>query len=123
MKITNRLAELENKSWEKIIKNPNIIRSLLAPNERLKLLSRLAVIELMASGKSHREISRELDISRQTINAIKKSLETREYKSYRQWGKTKRKKKIYSPTGKEKKARPEGRMIRTKYGTIYSKYL
>lgn len=128
MRIKNKLEKLENKFWKKIVENPNVLKSLLASNERLNLISRLAVIELMASGKSHREISRELDVSRQTISSIKKSLETKEYKSYRQRGKTERKKKVFSPIPKKPLSKDfvkylEGkRAVKTKYGTIYTKF-
>ncbi|MDP2705853.1 MAG: Trp family transcriptional regulator [bacterium] len=120
MKTTNKASKREEEIWEKIVKNPKLLKSLFTHNERLKITSRLAVIEMINSGKNHHEISRELDISRQTISSIKKSLKENEYRSYWERGKTERKKKIYSPIRAPKKKRPEGRAVRTKYGIVYS---
>jgi uncharacterized protein YerC len=114
------LQKLEINLWESVKKNPGLLKSILTAGEQRDIAYRLATIKLLKADRSSRQISKDLSISRQTISLIKKSLEGNEYKSYWERSKTERKKKIYSPTGKPKKARPEGRAVRTKYGIIYS---
>ncbi len=78
---------------------------------------RAAVVDGIRSGKSYQEIGNELWSSPQTISAIKKALNESKYRSYRERGKTERKKKVYSSSG-VRKWEPRGRGVRTKYGIV-----
>lgn len=111
--------EWEDACWRKLLNSKNILQTVITPYERRNLIMRAAVMGKINSDEGHRQIARELSISRQTVSEVKKSMDENKYKSYRQRGKTDRKKKIYSsgPPTKEKKHR--GRPIHTKYGTIY----
>ncbi|RJP43899.1 hypothetical protein C4587_02415 [Candidatus Parcubacteria bacterium] len=80
---------------------------------------RAAVRAGIHSGKRLRQLSRELGLSLQTISAIRKALSENGYRSYRERGKTERKKKTLSSFKTVSKKRPRGRPVRTKYGTIY----
>ncbi len=81
---------------------------------------RVAVIERIRLGKRPYQIAEELYLSRQTINAIRKTANKEGYRSYRERGKTERKKKIYSVgPEKENKKKYRGRPHKTKYGTVY----
>jgi len=113
--------EWENVCWRKILKSKGLLELLTTSNERHNLVMRAAVMNAINSGKKHKKIGEELLLSPQTISAIKKALKENNYKSYRERGKTERKKKVYSDWSKPKKEY-RGRRIRTKYGTIYVKY-
>lgn len=111
--------EWEAACWRKIIASGNPLNLLATSYERHNIIMRAAVIEGINSGKKYRRIAEELLLSLQTISGIKKSMAESGYRSYRERGKTERKKKVYSsgPISKTKKRR--GRPFRTKYGTIY----
>jgi hypothetical protein len=113
--------EWEVVCWKKILNSENILGLIITPNERRNLVMRAAVIEKINLGIGTSQIARELLLSRQTINTIRKAIDENGYRSYRERGKTERKKKIYTPDMKKGK-KYRGRPIRTKYGTIYSKY-
>lgn len=114
--------EWEDACWQKILKFKDLLESLTTSNERHNLVMRAAVMEAINSGKKYREMAEELYLSPQTISAIKKALKENNYRSYRERGKTERKKKIYSDWSKPKKKKYRGRPVRTKYGTIYLPY-
>ena len=99
------------------MKSGKLLDSLVTPNERRNIVMRAAIVELISSGKGTRHISRELQISRQTISSVKKITKERSYKSYRERGKTERKKKVYSSHPSKKK--PHRYYRRTKYGKVY----
>lgn len=111
--------EWEAACWNKIMESEKLLNLLITSNERHNILMRAAVMELVNSGKGPQQISRELQISRQTINSIRKVAKEKGYKSYREWGKTERKKKIYSPDSFSKKKVPYRHYRRTKYGKVY----
>jgi len=113
--------EWELACWQKILESEDILESLATSNERHNLVMRAAVINGINSGKKYKEIAEELWLSPQTISAIVKSVKENNYKSYRERGKTERKKKIYSFRPKKKKEY-RGRRIRTKYGPMYVKF-
>jgi len=83
---------------------------------------RAAILKELELGKGPRQISRELFVSSQTINASKKAINGNSYKSYRERSKKERKKKVYSVWRKPYKPKYPGRPKRTKYGTIYMPY-
>lgn len=115
--------EWEEACWKEILKSAKLLESLATSRERHNLVMRAAVINHFKSGKTYKQIGEELWLSPQTISAIKKAIKETSYQSYRERGKTKRKKKQYSSNitlAKTKK--PEGRAVRTKYGTIYLPY-
>ena len=128
MRITPKTAALEKVFWREISKNPIILKRLLTADERRDIALRLTTVKMLESGNGSRQISRELNISRQTVSNIKKSLETQEYESYWERSKTERKKKIYSslpkkPLSKDFLKYLEGkRAVRTKHGKIYLKF-
>ena len=75
-------------------------------------------MERINSRKKYREIAEELWLSPQTISSIKKAVSENSYRSYRERGKTERKKKAYSHD-KISRKKPYGRPVHTKYGTVY----
>ena len=110
--------EWENACWQKLLKSGNLLPLLATPNERHNLIMRAAAMERINSGEKYRQIAEELWLSPQTISSIKKAVSENSYKSYRERGKTERKKKVYSHD-KISKRRIHGRPVHTKYGTIY----
>ena len=92
---------------------------LVTANERRNLVMRAAVVDYMNSGKKFRQIVEELQLSPQTVSSIKKAIKENYYRSYRERGKTERKKKAYSRDNSKTTRRPGGRPVRTKYGTVY----
>ena len=111
--------EWEGACWKKILKSEKFLELLIAPYERRHIIRRAAVMDYLNSGKRFGEISEELGLSPQTISSIKKAAQNHNYRSYRERGKTERKKKLYSADISPKKRKPEGRPVRTKYGTVY----
>lgn len=112
--------EWEKACWKKIMKSEKLLNLLTTSNERRNITRRGAVMELVNSGKGTRQVSRDLQIAAQTVNSIKKIAKEKVYKSYRERGKTERKKKVYSshPSKKE----PYRYYRRTKYGKVYMPY-
>ena len=111
--------EWENACWQKLLKSKSFLKSLVTSYERHNLVMRAAVKEGIRSGKRFKELSREIGLSPQTVSSIKKALSEGGYRSYRERGKTERKKKTYSILQTVSKRRPYGRAVRTKYGTVY----
>ena len=95
--------EWEKTCWEKLKKSRKLLDAFMTPYERHNIVMRVATIELLYSGKRPLQISRELQISRQTVNSIQKAMKDGIYKSYRERGKTERKKKKYSHDISKKK--------------------
>lgn len=110
--------EWEHACWSKLLKSKNLIASLVTHNERRNLVMRAAVIDRIHSGNTYRQIGKELWLSPQTVSSIKKAAKEHGYRSYRERGKTERKKRVYSPLTIPIK-RLHGRSVRTKYGTVY----
>jgi hypothetical protein len=113
--------EWEEACWNKITDIGDVSNLVITLNERHNLIMRAAAAEKINSGMGTSQIAKELFLSRQTVNTIRKAIKSNEYKSYRERGKMERKKKVYTPSMKKDK-KYRGRPIRTKYGTIYSKY-
>jgi len=109
--------EWENAAWRKVVESRKLMQLLLTPYERHDLVMRAAVLEALASGKLHRQISREFFVSLQTINAVKKAMGENGYRSYLDRSKTERKKRDMStiPSAPRRSGAPH----RTKYGTVY----
>ena len=114
--------EWEDACWQKILKSKNLLKLLTTPNERHNLVMRAAVMDAINSGKKYREIAEELWLSPQTVSTIKKAIKESNYRSYRERGKTERKKKVYSAGPVSRRRKHRGRPVRTKYGTIYLPY-
>jgi len=114
--------EWENACWQKILKSKDLLKLLTTPNERHNLVMRAAVIDAINSGKKYREIAEELWLSPQTVSTIKKAIKENNYRSYRERGKTERKRKAYSSGPNIKRKEYRGRPVRTKYGTIFVHY-
>lgn len=114
--------EWEEACWQKILKSKALLELLVTPYERRNLVIRAAVIDRLSLGKSYRQIAEELWLSSQTISGIKKAIKENSYRSYRQRGKTERKRIKYSSFPRAVRVRPDGRAVRTKYGTIYLPY-
>ncbi len=108
--------EWESASWEIIVRSPDILNALTTPRERHDLVMRTAVIERIHSGKSYREIGKELWCSPQTISSIKKALYEKKYRSYRERGKTERKKRVYSSFSRRAEREPKKRKAYRDYG-------
>ncbi|MFH1193008.1 MAG: Trp family transcriptional regulator [Candidatus Jorgensenbacteria bacterium] len=111
--------EWERACWGKLLKSKNLIALLATPNERRNLVMRAAVTERINAGKKYRQIAEELWLSPQTISSIRKALSENGYRSYRERGKTERKKKVYYSLFPPREHQRRGRPVRTKYGTVY----
>ncbi|HUX35754.1 MAG TPA: hypothetical protein VMV71_01830 [Candidatus Paceibacterota bacterium] len=111
--------EWEDACWRKLLKSKNSLVLLATSHERHNLIMRAAVIDGINSGKKYRQIAEELWLSPQTISSIKKAVNGSDYKSYRERGKTERKKKIYSHYTASARRKFRGRPVRTKYGIVY----
>ncbi len=115
--------EWENVCWCEIIKSEEMLELLATSHERHDLVMRAAVLKELLAGKGPRQISRELFVSFQTIEVVKKSMNENNYRSYLERSKKERKKKVYSVDRRPVRGkRPEGRPRRTKFGTIYMPY-
>ena len=111
--------EWEEACWKKIVSSRALLASLVTSYERRNLVFRAAVIDRISAGHKHRQIAKELWCSPQTISSIKKAISGGGYKSYRERGKTERKKRVYSRIAVPKKKIPHGKPVRTKYGVVY----
>ncbi|MEK9194497.1 MAG: Trp family transcriptional regulator [Patescibacteria group bacterium] len=115
--------EWEVACWEKILKSPELLRLLITSHERHNLVMRVAALDAINSGRSYRQISKELWLSLQTISGIKKAINERGYRSYLERSKKERRKRIYSASLiPPKPEKPKGKPRRTKYGTVYIPY-
>ena len=112
-------AEWEDACWQKISVSKDLLELLVTSHERHDLVMRAAAIDAIASGKSYKEIEKELWLSSQTISSIKKALAENNYRSYLERSKKERKKKIYSHSTESRRVRPRGTPRRTKYGILY----
>lgn len=111
--------EWEKAIWKRILKSGGILDSLVTANERHNIVMRAAAMNDVSSGKTYAAIARELLITPQTVSSAKKAVATSgNYRSYRERGKTERKKKIYSMDPSRRKEIPLGRIVRTKYGKM-----
>jgi len=104
------------------IKDSSKIKSLVTSYERHNLVMRAAVREGIDLGKRFRQIARETGLSLQTVSSIKKALREDDYRSYRERGKTERKKKVYCLNHHKKKRKLYKYYRRTKYGKIHLPY-
>lgn len=111
--------EWEEASWRKISESKNLLSTLVTSYERHNLVMRAAVLEGLVLGKGQRQLSRELSVSLQTINAVKKAITEDSYRSYSERSKKERKKRKYSPNSILSQTKRRGRSVRTKYGTIH----
>ena len=111
--------EWEVACWKKIVKSPKHFARLITPFERHQLVLRAAAFDCVRTGKKSSQIARELWLSPQTISSIKKAVYKNGYISYRERGKSERRKRTYSNTLTQKKRRPSGRPVRMKYGIVY----
>ncbi len=112
-------AEWETVCWQKMLASKGLLELLITSNERHNLVMRAAATGALLSGKSYKEIEKELWLSSQTISSIKKALTDNNYRSYLERGKKERKKRVYSHIAKSWRTRPRGTPRRTKYGTLY----
>ena len=110
--------EWEVACWRNIVESGEILQLFITPYERHNIVMRVATLEGLASGKSYKKIGEELWLSPQTISSIKKAVSEKLYRSYRDRGKSERKKKTYStiktPGNKTKRV-----FRRPKYGVLY----
>lgn len=111
-------AEWEVVCWRNILESKELLRVLVTSHERRIFVLRAAAMERLISGKSYRQIGKELWLSPQTISGVKKAMSENGYRSYLERSKKERKKKSYGPAPKSFRARSRGRTIRTKYGTM-----
>ncbi|MEK7546958.1 MAG: hypothetical protein AAB536_02150 [Patescibacteria group bacterium] len=109
----------EEESWRKISESRELLPIILTSYERRNLVIRAAILEGLSLGKGQRQLSRELSVSLQTINAVKKAIAENSYRSYFERSKKDRKKKKYSAKSASAKTRRRGASVRTKYGIIH----
>ena len=110
----------EEGCWKKIVASREILPLLITSYERRNLVLRAAAVDRINAGERHGRIAKELWLSPQTISNIKKAISGDSYKSYRERGKSERRKRVYSSIAAAPKRRvPHGRPVRTKYGIVY----
>ena len=110
--------EWEAACWKNIVESNELLQLLITSHERHNVVMRAVTLERLSSGKSYRNIGAELWLSPQTISGIKKSMDDKPYKGYRESSKGKRKKKTYS-TFETRRSKPKRIFRRTKYGPLY----
>lgn len=120
-KFTSR-KEWESFCYVLLMRSEKILKTLLTAHERHQLVMRAVVLERLKKGERVADIKRELWVSRQTISTMRKTIDKDCYYSYRERGKTERKKKNYHDETLSRKKIPDGRRVRTKYGTIHVSY-
>lgn len=101
--------------WKNITKSEMLLHLLITPHERHDLVMRAGVLEGLISGKSYREIGKELWVSPQTISGIKKATEERIYESYLERRKKKQKEEKNNPPLFQH-YQTKKRSVRTKFG-------
>ena len=111
--------EWEAAAWERVLTSTDALRLLVTAHERRAIVMRAAALDRISSGKSYRDIGRELWLSPQTVSGIKKAVKEKIYRSYLERSKHERKKKVYHPQGAARKEKSFGIPRRTKYGTGY----
>ncbi|MDO8664862.1 MAG: Trp family transcriptional regulator [Candidatus Liptonbacteria bacterium] len=130
-KITETIPEREKYSsrkeweevlWQKISESKELLSTLLTSYERRNLIVRAAILKGLSLGKGQRQLSRELSVSLQTINSVKKAITEKSYRSYSERGKKERKKREYSSSSFGTKIKRRGRPVRTKYGIVHMPY-
>ncbi len=109
--------EWKEKAFKNILKSGDLLRALLTDYERDNLTMRAAVLEGLESGKGQRQLSRELSVSLQTINSVKKAIDGNAYKSYSERSKKERKRKKYDSSAPRTTGH-RGKPVRTKYGVL-----
>ncbi len=109
--------EWKEKAFKNILKSGDLLRALLTDYERDNLTMRAAVLEGLESGKGQRQLSRELSVSLQTVNSVKKAIAGNAYKSYSERSKKERKRKKYDSSAPLTTGRG-GKPVRTKYGVL-----
>ncbi len=114
--------EWESVCWRRISASDNLLNFIVTFQERHDLVMRVAAFEGLVAGKGQRQLSRELSISLQTINGVKKAMKEGGYRSYLERSKQERKKKRYSSGPVSEKSRHQGRPVRTKYGIVHLPY-
>ena len=114
--------EWEENSLQKILESKELLSILLTSYERHNLVIRAAVLQGLDVGKGHRQLSRELFVSLQTINSVKKASAENNYRSYSERSKKERKKRKYSTSSFGTITKRRGRPVRTKYGIVHMPY-
>jgi hypothetical protein len=114
--------EWEAACWRKISESKELLQLLVTSHERRDIVRRAIALQQIVSGKSYRQIGKELWLSPQTVSVLKKAVSEKSYRSYLERSKKERKKKKYSPDLTPTKSKPPGRPHRTKYGTVYLPY-
>jgi len=109
--------------WRRLLIEKSLLDFLATKKEKSVLAARAAIFRGLAAGRGQRPLSRELSVSLQMINAVKKAINEGGYHSYAERSKKERKKKEFSPTRPSRPPRPEGRSVRTKFGVKYFRYL
>lgn len=114
--------EWEEKSWHKILEHKKLLQLIITSHEQRDIVMRAAIMEGLTSGKGQRELGRELFVSLQTINVVKKAMAENNYRSYLERSKKERKKRKYSSSSLGTKIKRRGRPVRTKYGIVHMPY-
>lgn len=112
-------AAWEAACWRNLQESKELLEMLVTAHERRTFVLRAAALDRLISGKSYRQIGRELWLSPQTISGIKKAIRENGYRSYLERSKKERKKRSYGSAPKSFATKPRGRTIRTKYGKMH----
>lgn len=105
--------------WKEVIKSEELLQLLTTSYDRHNIVMRAVALEGLASGKSYREIGKELWISPQTVSSIKKAADEKTYRSYLERSKKERKKRKYGGIIEARRRKQRGTPRRTKYGILY----
>ena len=100
--------------WKNIVKSETLLHLLITPHEQHNLVIRATTLEGLMSGKSYKQIGKELWASPQTISGIKKAMEERIYESYLERRKKKQK--------EEKNTLPPFQHYQTKKRSVRTKF-
>lgn len=112
----------EEACWRKLLKLSDTLDLITPATDRHSLIMRAVALDWLRAGMKFERIIKELQISRQTLSAVKKVLHENGYRSYRQRGKTERKKRVYTSNTLSHAKRVSvrrGKRVRTKYGNIH----
>lgn len=115
----NSRKEWESECWKNVVKDMISLQSFITSHERHNIIMRVAVSQMINSGRSYKEIGNELWISPQTISGTVKTIKGDKYQSYREQSKGKQVKNRAFPVPIRLLKR---RRVRTKFGTTYVSY-
>lgn len=124
-------ATWEKDAWLLLIKQLKFIKSfselisilavIISPRDQRSILRRAAAIHRIESGVSYSKIGFELWLAPQTIAALRRALAHKTFKSYAEFSKKNRRRKVMASLS-SKPNRASGRIRKTKFGSIRTRW-